>query len=74
MIEGEPVTGNAIVTWASQMQAIWGIMPAANRVIFPALAVCGLGLVPLPAVIGSTLADHGLSLAVVGACVFVFTL
>ena len=74
MAEGESVTGNGVVTWASQMLAIWGIMPAANRLIFPALAVFGLGLVTSSVVVGSTLADRGLSLAVVGACLLVFAL
>lgn len=74
MMEGESVTGNRTVTWAGQMQAIWGIMPAANRVIFPGLGAFGLGLITWSAVVGSMLADRGLSLSVVGACLLVFVL
>jgi hypothetical protein len=74
MIEGQSVTGNRVLTWAGQMQAIWGIMPVANRIIFPALAAFGLGLIAWPAIVGSTLVDRGLSLVVVGACLLAFIL
>jgi hypothetical protein len=74
MTEGESVTGNRTVTWAGRMLAIWGIMPATNRVIFPALAAFGLGLITWSAVVGSTLADRGLGPAVMGACLLLFVL
>jgi hypothetical protein len=73
-MEGESVTGNRTVTWAGQMQAIWGIMPAANRVIFCGLGAFGLGLITWSAVVGSTLADRVLRLSVVRACLLVFVL
>ena len=74
MTQDQSVTGTRILTWAGQMQAIWAIMPAANRVILPALAAFGAGLITWAAVAGSMFFDRGLSLAVVGACFLGFIL
>ena len=74
MTESVSVTGNGVATWVGQMKAIWGIMPVPNRVIFPAVAAFGLGLITWAAADGSTFPDRGLSLVVVGAFLLVFTL
>lgn len=38
-----PVTGSMAVTWMDEMQAIYGIMTPANRVILPSIGLFSLG-------------------------------
>jgi hypothetical protein len=74
MTEGQSVTGDSTLTWAGQMQAIWGIMPVPNRIIIPAVGAFGAGLITWSTVAGATFVDRGLGLAVVGACFLLFVL
>lgn len=74
MAADEPVTGHMVVGLADEMKAIYGIMPAANRVIFPAVALIGLGYILWSTVFGSGLGGLRWPLLMLGILLVCFVL